>query len=138
RRPLAARRRRRGSRRAPAHSRPPGLGPSGARPAHRLGRPSRTCVALSTPRDERRGRRTHLAGGPGPRGTVLGAAVTGERHGREEAGGVSQSWTTTPITTDVLRGVLELEQGAHGVVPHRLPAWARAQCADPQLHLAEG
>ncbi|MBD8061377.1 SGNH/GDSL hydrolase family protein [Oceanitalea stevensii] len=51
---------------------------------------------------------------------------------------MSQSWTTTPITTDVLRGVLELEQGAHGVVPHRLPAWARAQCADPQLHLAEG
>lgn len=51
---------------------------------------------------------------------------------------MSETWTTTPITTDVLRGVLELERGAHGVVPHRLPAWARAQCADPQLHLAEG
>ena len=51
---------------------------------------------------------------------------------------MSQSWTTTPITTEILRGVLELERGAHGVVPHRLPAWARAQCADPQLHLAEG
>ncbi|WP_413450044.1 SGNH/GDSL hydrolase family protein [Georgenia phoenicis] len=51
---------------------------------------------------------------------------------------MSESWTTTPITSDVLRGVLELERGAHGVVPHRLPAWARAQCGDPQLHLAEG
>ncbi|WP_152189503.1 GDSL-type esterase/lipase family protein [Georgenia satyanarayanai] len=51
---------------------------------------------------------------------------------------MGESWTRTPITTDVLRGVLALERGAHGVVPHRLPAWARAQCTDPQLHLAEG
>ncbi|WP_381795594.1 GDSL-type esterase/lipase family protein [Streptomyces niveus] len=45
--------------------------------------------------------------------------------------------TTTPITTDILRGALELERTAHGVLPHRLPAWARAQNADPQLAMAE-
>ncbi|WP_405676311.1 GDSL-type esterase/lipase family protein [Streptomyces sp. NBC_01511] len=45
--------------------------------------------------------------------------------------------TTTPITTAILRGAVELEQTAHGVLPHRLPAWARAQCADPQLAMAE-
>jgi hypothetical protein len=46
-------------------------------------------------------------------------------------------WITTPITADVLRGALELERTAHGVLPHRLPAWARAQCADGQLAMAE-
>ncbi|MFB8350193.1 GDSL-type esterase/lipase family protein [Streptomyces niveus] len=45
--------------------------------------------------------------------------------------------TTTPITTDILRGALELERTAHGVLPHRLPAWARAQNTDPQLAMAE-
>ncbi|MFF2185971.1 GDSL-type esterase/lipase family protein [Streptomyces sp. NPDC058155] len=45
--------------------------------------------------------------------------------------------TTTPITTDLLRGALELERTAHGVLPHRLPAWARAQNTDPQLAMAE-
>ena len=44
---------------------------------------------------------------------------------------------TTPITANLLRGALELEQTAHGVLPHRLPARARAQCADEQLALAE-
>lgn len=61
------------------------------------------------------------------------------RSGADDEGAASvPDSRTTPITTDVLRGVLELEQGPHGVVPHRLPAWARAQCPDPQLHLAEG
>ncbi|MBW8090890.1 lipase [Streptomyces hygroscopicus subsp. hygroscopicus] len=46
-------------------------------------------------------------------------------------------WITTPITADILRGALELERTAHGVLPHRLPAWARAQCADPQLAMVE-
>lgn len=50
-------------------------------------------------------------------------------------------WITTPITTpitaDILRGALDLERTAHGVLPHRLPAWARAQCADGQLAMAE-
>ncbi|MEU0955032.1 GDSL-type esterase/lipase family protein [Streptomyces niveus] len=45
--------------------------------------------------------------------------------------------TSTPITTDILRGALELERTAHGVLPHRLPAWARAQNTDPQLAMAE-
>jgi hypothetical protein len=42
-------------------------------------------------------------------------------------------WITTPITGDILRGALELERTEHGILPHRLPARARAQCADPQL-----
>ncbi|MFC5720476.1 GDSL-type esterase/lipase family protein [Streptomyces gamaensis] len=46
-------------------------------------------------------------------------------------------WITTPITEDLLRGALELERTAHGVLPHRLPARARAQCADGQLAMAE-
>jgi hypothetical protein len=47
------------------------------------------------------------------------------------------SWITTPITSDIMRGAIELEQTSHGVLPHRLPAWARAQCADPQLAMVE-
>ncbi|MCC3779463.1 GDSL-type esterase/lipase family protein [Streptomyces sp. UNOB3_S3] len=46
-------------------------------------------------------------------------------------------WITTPITADILRGALDLERTAHGVLPHRLPARARAQCADGQLAMAE-
>ncbi|MET9508708.1 GDSL-type esterase/lipase family protein [Streptomyces flavidovirens] len=46
-------------------------------------------------------------------------------------------WITTPITAELLRGALELERTAHGVLPHRLPARARAQCADGQLAMAE-
>ncbi|MFJ3775980.1 GDSL-type esterase/lipase family protein [Streptomyces sp. NPDC090075] len=46
-------------------------------------------------------------------------------------------WTTTPITADLLRGALDLERTAHGILPHRLPARARAQCADPQLAMVE-
>jgi len=44
---------------------------------------------------------------------------------------------TTPITSDLLRGALDLEHTADGVLPHRLPAWARAQNVDPQLMTAE-
>ncbi|WP_261803477.1 GDSL-type esterase/lipase family protein [Variovorax sp. PAMC26660] len=46
-------------------------------------------------------------------------------------------WIATPITHEFLRGALELEHTERGVLPHRLPAWARAQCADPQLAMAE-
>lgn len=46
-------------------------------------------------------------------------------------------WITTPITADLLRGALELEHTAHGILPHRLPARARAQCTDGQLAMAE-
>ncbi|MBL1082598.1 lipase [Streptomyces actinomycinicus] len=44
---------------------------------------------------------------------------------------------TTPLTAGLLRGALDLERTAHGLLPHRLPARARAQCTDPQLALAE-
>lgn len=51
----------------------------------------------------------------------------------------NDSWTTiTPIPASFIRGALELEQTAHGVLPHRLPARARAQANnDPQLSMAE-
>ncbi len=43
----------------------------------------------------------------------------------------------TPITADLVRGAVELEQTEHGLLPHRLPAWARAQTDDGQLLMAE-
>ncbi|PNE37116.1 GDSL-type esterase/lipase family protein [Streptomyces noursei] len=46
-------------------------------------------------------------------------------------------WITTPITADILRGALDLERTEHGLLPHRLPARARAQNADGQLAMAE-
>ncbi|GAA1889376.1 SGNH/GDSL hydrolase family protein [Streptomyces durmitorensis] len=46
-------------------------------------------------------------------------------------------WISTPITADILRGALDLEHTEHGVLPHRLPARARAQCTDGQLAMAE-
>jgi hypothetical protein len=42
----------------------------------------------------------------------------------------------TPITADLVAGALEIETAAHGLLPHRLPAWARAR-ADVQLLTAE-
>ncbi|MGV9319140.1 GDSL-type esterase/lipase family protein [Streptomyces sp. NPDC003660] len=50
---------------------------------------------------------------------------------------MTTAWTTTPLTADLVRGALELERTERGLLPHRLPARARAQCADPQLHLVE-
>ncbi|RKT87818.1 GDSL-like Lipase/Acylhydrolase family protein [Saccharopolyspora antimicrobica] len=44
---------------------------------------------------------------------------------------------TTPITDSIVRGALELERTERGVRPHRLPAKARAQCADGQLAMVE-
>ncbi|MCX4676441.1 GDSL-type esterase/lipase family protein [Streptomyces sp. NBC_01433] len=46
-------------------------------------------------------------------------------------------WITTPVTADLLRGALDLERTAQGVLPHRLPARARAQYTDGQLAMAE-
>lgn len=46
-------------------------------------------------------------------------------------------WLTTPLTADLLRGALDLERTEHGLLPHRLPARARAQCADGLLAMAE-
>lgn len=47
------------------------------------------------------------------------------------------NWITTPVTADLLRGALDVERTERGVLPHRLPVWARAQCADGQLAMAE-
>lgn len=46
-------------------------------------------------------------------------------------------WITTPVTADLLRGALDVERTEHGVLPHRLPARARAQNTDGQLAMAE-
>ncbi|WEV28767.1 GDSL-type esterase/lipase family protein [Streptomyces sp. 71268] len=46
-------------------------------------------------------------------------------------------WITIPLTADLVRGALDLEHTTDGVRPHRLPARARAQCADGQLAMAE-
>nr|WP_245959901.1 GDSL-type esterase/lipase family protein [Prauserella flavalba] len=54
-----------------------------------------------------------------------------------DAVGPAGSRVTIPVTEDLVRGALELERTPHGIRPHRLPAWARAQCADGQLLLAE-
>ena len=42
-------------------------------------------------------------------------------------------WVTTPVTADLLRGFLDVEATAHGLLPHRLPARARRQIPDDQL-----
>ncbi|PKV83613.1 GDSL-type esterase/lipase family protein [Streptomyces sp. TLI_146] len=47
------------------------------------------------------------------------------------------AWTTTPVTAGLLRGALDVERTEHGVLPHRLPARARAQNTDGQLAMAE-
>jgi hypothetical protein len=42
-----------------------------------------------------------------------------------------------PLTAELVRGALELERTERGLVPHRLPARARAQNNDPRLAMAE-
>ncbi|MDS0137604.1 MULTISPECIES: GDSL-type esterase/lipase family protein [unclassified Amycolatopsis] len=42
-----------------------------------------------------------------------------------------------PLTAELVRGALELERTERGLVPHRLPARARAQNTDPRLAMAE-
>ncbi|MFE2294046.1 GDSL-type esterase/lipase family protein [Streptomyces sp. NPDC059452] len=46
-------------------------------------------------------------------------------------------WTTTPISPGIVRGALDLEHTERGVLPHRLPANARAQIPDGQLAMAQ-
>jgi len=43
----------------------------------------------------------------------------------------------TPITRELIHGALEVEHTQNGVLLHRMPAWARAQCPDTQLTMAE-
>ncbi|MEU6816823.1 GDSL-type esterase/lipase family protein [Streptomyces sp. NPDC046860] len=50
---------------------------------------------------------------------------------------MTTAWITTPLSAELVRGAAELERTERGLLPHRLPARARAQCADPQLHLVE-
>lgn len=44
---------------------------------------------------------------------------------------------TTPVTAELLRGHLDVEHTARGLLPHRLPAWARKRLPDEQFVLAE-
>ncbi|MFI7064379.1 GDSL-type esterase/lipase family protein [Kribbella sp. NPDC050124] len=46
-------------------------------------------------------------------------------------------WISTAITPELMRGTLELERTERGVLPRRLPGWARAQYDDPQLEMVE-
>ncbi|MFI9271174.1 GDSL-type esterase/lipase family protein [Kitasatospora sp. NPDC052896] len=46
-------------------------------------------------------------------------------------------WITTPIEPRLLRGALDVERTAHGVLPHRLPGWARRQFPDGYLAMVE-
>ncbi|MEU7169561.1 GDSL-type esterase/lipase family protein [Streptomyces morookaense] len=46
-------------------------------------------------------------------------------------------WITVPVDPRLLRGALDVERTAHGIVPHRLPAWVRKQFPDPYLCRAE-
>ncbi|MDG4810978.1 SGNH/GDSL hydrolase family protein [Micromonospora sp. WMMD1120] len=50
---------------------------------------------------------------------------------------MTHTWITTPISTELLRGALDLQHTRRGVLPHRLPAWARAQYTDDQLTMVE-
>ncbi|MEU1667868.1 GDSL-type esterase/lipase family protein [Streptomyces sparsogenes] len=51
--------------------------------------------------------------------------------------GTEHDLITTPVTVDLLRGFLDVEATAHGLLPHRLPARARRQIPDDQLAVAE-
>ncbi|MFF8955150.1 GDSL-type esterase/lipase family protein [Streptomyces sp. NPDC014894] len=46
-------------------------------------------------------------------------------------------WTAVPISAALLRGAVELERTEHGLLPHRLPARARAQCPGEEAATAE-
>ncbi|MFG3000616.1 SGNH/GDSL hydrolase family protein [Streptomyces sp. NPDC048340] len=46
-------------------------------------------------------------------------------------------WITTPVDAGLLRGALDFERTARGVLPHRLPAWARKQFPDQNLAMME-
>lgn len=48
-----------------------------------------------------------------------------------------RDWISTAITPDIVRGALELERTAHGVLPHRLPAQALARCPDRRFAMVE-
>ncbi|RXD04763.1 lipase [Sphingomonas sp. UV9] len=43
----------------------------------------------------------------------------------------------TPITASLLHGWVDLEETESGIIPHRLPSWARRQWPDQQLAMSE-
>jgi hypothetical protein len=45
--------------------------------------------------------------------------------------------TAVPLTAELLRGALDVERTEQGLLPHRLPAWARAQNNDGWLAMVE-
>ena len=47
------------------------------------------------------------------------------------------AWVTTLLDESLVLGAIELERTEHGLLPHRLPAWARKQVPDGQLAMAE-
>jgi hypothetical protein len=55
--------------------------------------------------------------------------------------GKNEGWVSTPLDGERarkwVRGALEVEATGGGVLPHRLPGWARAQSGDGQLAMAE-
>ncbi|MFD8568464.1 GDSL-type esterase/lipase family protein [Streptomyces sp. NPDC059639] len=54
-----------------------------------------------------------------------------------ENSSTSSPLATVPLTPELLRGALDVERTPLGLLPHRLPAWARAQNTDGQLAMAE-
>jgi lysophospholipase L1-like esterase len=46
-------------------------------------------------------------------------------------------WITTPIDPELVFGALDLERTARGMLPHRLPGWARDQFPDEYLARVE-
>ncbi|CAL9324324.1 SGNH/GDSL hydrolase family protein [Streptomyces sp. SudanB66_2053] len=50
---------------------------------------------------------------------------------------IEPDWITTRVIANMVRGCLDLEPTAHGLLPHRLPARARRQIPDDQLAVAE-
>ncbi|MEV4194738.1 lipase, partial [Streptomyces toxytricini] len=58
-------------------------------------------------------------------------------HPAGDGGTAPAPTAATPITAALVHGAAELERTPHGLLPHRLPAAARDQCADGQLALAE-
>jgi hypothetical protein len=63
--------------------------------------------------------------------------IAGSQLDRNHMANHQHKWVTTPISRELMRGALEIEQTERGLMPHRLPARARAQCTDPQLAMAE-
>ncbi len=71
------------------------------------------------------GSRLGEGSGPGGEGGAERRAATGDE------------WVITPVGAGLLRGALEVERTALGVLPHRLPARARAQFPDQYLRMVE-